>query len=101
MLFSEQMDMASMLLPALLGAALGIAGFLPLLAAISLRRRMGRLAIASGLAAVAVSFAFLMLAEAAVWVLRPEWLLPAVAGMLVAFLALWALLALRASRHGQ
>lgn len=90
---------ASTAIPVLMGSCLGIAGFVPLFAAVRVARISAKPRIALGLAAVGISFAFLMAVETAVWVLRPAWLLPVVAGMLLGFFASWALLALWASRR--
>ena len=106
---------------ALMGVALGVTGFLPLLAAVfwAHRRHATPLhpestqateaqpdnqartkpSIAKGLVAILLSFTFLMAVEAAIWVLRPEWLLAAFAGMLLGFFAAWTLLAFWAVRH--
>ena len=85
--------------PALMGLCLGIAGFMPLFAAVRVTRAAAKPRITVGLAAIGISFAFLMAVEAATWALRPEWLLSVTAGMLVGFFASWALLASWASRH--
>lgn len=76
---------------ALMGAALGVIGFLPLPLAVRFARP--KPSIAKGLLAVAVSFAFLSAVEVAAWLLAPEWCLAVFAGMLLGFLASWAVMA--------
>lgn len=77
-----------------LGAVLGMMGFAPLLGVVVFAHRGGiRPTVAKGLAAVAVSFAFLMAVLAAVWLLVPARTLEVLAGMLIGFFAMWAFLA--------
>ncbi|MDO4436559.1 MAG: hypothetical protein Q4B77_01200 [Coriobacteriaceae bacterium] len=81
--------------PALVGGVLlGIAGFAPLIA-VSMLVRSKRMkgSIAKGLAAVALSFSFLMAALALVWVVVPQDILVVTIGVLGGFLIMWTALA--------
>ncbi len=80
-----------------LGAVVGVTGFIPLLGVVVFAHRGGiKPTVAKGLAAVAVSFAFLMAVLAAVWFLVPARTLEVLAGMLIGFFAMWAHLAFMA-----
>ena len=79
---------------ALAGVAIGAIGFSPLLAAVLATRRPGaRPTVARGLAAIAVSTAFLALTGAFAWVYAPEGFLLFVMGGTIGFFGMWALLA--------
>lgn len=77
-----------------LGVALGIVGFAPLFLVVRMAYRgLVRPSIAKGLAALGVSFVFLMAIEVAVWILAPRDCLSVLAGMLVGFFGMWAYMA--------
>ena len=79
--------------PALIGGAvLGVAGFAPL-AAMVLRSKRIKGSIGKGLAAIALSFTFLMAALALVWVAAPQDILVVTIGVLGGFLVMWVVLA--------
>ena len=80
------------------GVFIGVVGFMPLLVA-DIAGGMGHRTITRGIVAVALSFAFLMAVEAALWILAREVLLTVFAGMLVGFFSMWAVLALMAKRR--
>lgn len=83
-----------------LGVVLGIIGFVPLLLVVRMvGRGLTKPSISKGLAAVGVSFAFLMAIEAAVWILAPDDCLIVLAGMLVGFFGMWAVLAYLSMKH--
>ena len=83
-----------------LGAVLGIIGFVPLLLVVRMvGRGLTKPSVSKGLAAVGVSFAFLMAIEAAVWILAPDDCLIVLAGMLVGFFGMWAILAYLSMKH--
>lgn len=76
------------------GVALGVVGFAPLSAMVLLvRSRRIKGSIGKGLAAVALSFTFLMAALALVWVTVPQDILVVTIGVLGGFLVMWAVLA--------
>ncbi len=76
------------------GMGIGIAGFMPLLAVVLLaRKRRIRATVGKGMAALAVSFAFLMAALALMWVVAPADLVVFAIGFLGGFLIMWAVLA--------
>lgn len=82
------------------GVGLGVAGFAPLLAVVVLgHAKRINATVGKGLAALGVSFVFLMVALAAVWLSSPEDILVVTAGMLIGFLAMWAVLAACALSH--
>ena len=83
-----------------LGVILGIIGFTPLYVVVRMACR-GRVrpSVAKGLAAVGVSFAFLMAVEAATWVFAPIECLSVLTGMLVGFFGMWAYMAYMALRR--
>ncbi len=82
------------------GVGLGIVGFAPMLAVVVLARK-GRIkpTVGKGLAALAVSFVFLMAGLSAAWVLAPGTILMTSAGFLGGFLAMWAALAAISMSH--
>lgn len=81
--------------PALIGGTvLGVAGFAPLAAMVLLvRSRRIKGSIGKGLAAIALSFTFLMAALALVWVAAPQDILVVTIGILGGFLVMWVVLA--------
>lgn len=81
--------------PALIGGAvLGIAGFAPLAAMVLLvRAKRIKGSIGKGIAAIALSFTFLMAALALVWAAAPQDILVVTIGVLGGFLIMWAALA--------
>lgn len=81
-------------LPLLGGVVLGIAGFAPLAAMVLLvRAKRIKGSIGKGLAAIALSFTFLMAALALVWAGAPQDILVVTIGVLGGFLIMWAALA--------
>lgn len=81
--------------PALIGGVvLGVAGFAPLAAMVLLvRSKRIKGSIGKGLAAIALSFTFLMAALALVWVAAPQDILVVTIGVLGGFLVMWVVLA--------
>lgn len=82
-------------LPALaVGAVAGVLGFMPLMLTVVFARRGAfKPSIGKGLAALMVSFLFLSAFIAFAWKFIPGFFLATVAGMVVGFFAMWALLA--------
>lgn len=82
------------------GVVLGVIGFLPLMGVVVLSYRKDvQPSIAKGIVAIALSSAFLLMVEVAVWKLVPEECLPVFAGMLVGFFVMWGVLAVVALKH--
>ena len=75
-----------------LGMLMGAIGFSPLLVAVFAGRGRHR-SIAQGFVAVALSFAFLLAAEVALWLRARDMFPVTFMGMLVGFFAMWAVLA--------
>ncbi len=76
------------------GMGIGIAGFMPMLAVVLLARKKHiRATVGKGMAALAVSFVFLMAAFALVWAVAPADLVVFATGFLGGFLVMWAVLA--------
>lgn len=84
------------LIACMAGVGLGVIGFAPLLLVVELART-GRIhpTIGKGMAALAVSFVFLMLSLTMVWSIAPRVILAVIVGVLIGFLAMWAVLAVR------
>lgn len=81
-------------LPLIGGVVLGIAGFAPLAAMVLLvRSKRIKGSIGKGLAAIALSFTFLMAALALVLAAAPQDILVVTIGVLGGFLIMWAALA--------
>lgn len=76
------------------GVGIGIAGFLPMLAVVLLARaKRMRPTVGKGMAALAVSFVFLMASFALMWAVAPADLVVFAIGFLGGFLVMWAVLA--------
>lgn len=88
------------IVPLLAGVGLGIAGFAPMLVVTLLvRAKRMKPTVGKGMAALAVSFVFLMGAFAAVWVMAPQDILVVSSGLLFGFLGMWAALAVKTTSH--
>ena len=76
------------------GVGIGFAGFSPMLTVVMLaRKKRVRPTVGKGMAALAVSFVFLMAAFALMWVVSPADLVVFAIGFLGGFLVMWAVLA--------
>lgn len=77
-----------------MGMGIGVLGFLPMLTVVVLAHgKRLRPTVGKGVAALAVSFAFLMASFAFMWVLMPADLVVFAIGFLGGFLVMWAVLA--------
>ena len=76
-----------------LGLVIGAVGFLPLASAVVRAEGANEPDMRRGLAAVAVSFVFLMAVVALTWAVCSDGVLWVAAGFIVGFFALWGLLA--------
>ena len=76
-----------------LGLAIGAVGFLPPASAVARAERASEPDMRRGLAAIIVSFVFLMAAMALTWFAFSDGVLWVAAGFIVGFFALWGLLA--------
>lgn len=91
---------ASSLTAFLMGAIMGVLGFLPMIAAVeAIRRFHVKPTIGKGLVAVGVSFVFLLASGRLAWKFLPGSFLWVVAGAMAGFFAMWAVLAVRARRR--
>ncbi len=76
------------------GMGIGVAGFMPMSMVVLLaRKKRIRATVGKGMAALAISFAFLMAAFALMWAVAPADLVVFAIGFLVGFLVMWAVLA--------
>ena len=83
-----------------IGVIAGVLGFLPLLlVTISAHRARSKPAVMHGVASLAVSTAFLLVFEAAVWELAPGGMLMATAGMLLGYFAMCGVLVAWSLKH--
>lgn len=91
---------AETFMTAVAGVVFGVVGFAPLFA-VELFVRKGRIrpTVGKGMAALAVSFVFLMSGLSAAWVYMPRKILVVTAGALFGFFAMWAVLAARSMSH--
>lgn len=76
------------------GVGIGIVGFLPMSAVVLLARK-GRVrpTVGKGMAAIAISFVFLMASFALMWAVAPADVVVFAIGFLGGFLVMWAVLA--------
>lgn len=82
------------------GMVVGVIGFLPLMGVVVLSYRKDvQPSIAKGIVAIALSSAFLLMFEVAVWKLVPNECLAVFAGMLVGFFVMWGVLAVVAMKR--
>lgn len=76
------------------GVGIGIVGFLPMPAVVLLARKgCVRPTVGKGMAAIAISFVFLMASFALVWAVAPADVVVFAIGFLGGFLVMWAVLA--------
>ena len=76
------------------GMGIGVAGFMPMLAVVLLaRKKCMRPTVGKGMAALAISFVFLMAVLALMWAVAPADLVVFAIGFLGGFLVMWAVLA--------
>lgn len=76
------------------GMGIGVAGFMPMLTVVLLARKKSmRPTVGKGMAALAISFVFLMAALALMWAVAPADLVVFAIGFLGGFLVMWAVLA--------
>lgn len=86
--------------PLLMGVGLGVVGFAPMLAvSLLVHAKRMRASVGKGMAALAVSFVFLMAAFAAVWALAPQDILAVAFGFLGGFLGMVAYMVARTTSH--
>ena len=75
-------------------AGIGVAGFMPMLAVVLLaRKKRMRPTVGKGMAALAISFVFLMAVFALMWAVAPADVVVFAIGFLGGFLIMWAVLA--------
>lgn len=76
------------------GMGVGVAGFMPMLTVVLLaRKKRIQPTVGKGMAALAVSFVFLMAVFALMWAVAPADLVVFAIGFLGGFLVMWAVLA--------
>lgn len=82
------------------GVGIGIVGFLPMSAVVLLARK-GRVrpTVGKGMAAIAISFVFLMASFALMWAVAPADVVVFAIGFLGGFLVMWAVLAAKTMSH--
>ena len=82
------------------GVGIGIVGFLPMSAVVLLARKgRERPTVGKGMAAIAISFVFLMASFALMWAVAPADVVVFAIGLLGGFLVMWAVLAATTMSH--